>query len=422
MRASAVRRWTGALATIFVAAGCTGTSALHASRSASARSNSSAASKPGAPSASATSSATTGLLKIPFPRPPSNELPVAQRRALQARIERSVSRDAVGAATLLPGVTAAILTPHGRWTGAAGVDGTGAKLTPKTVMPLAGINNSVLAATALQLMRRGELSLTAPLSRYVRSPLLDPAATVEDVLRNTGGVSDGPTQHPYYQQVYRLAQRSPDQQVAVGRALAFDHAGPKPIGKPLYSDAGFQLVGEAIEKITGGSLSAAVHRFVSKPAGLDRLYVQDEQRPVPPVAYPVYPRGKPIRDGYLPDRTIASGLRGALTMAGDAPDAALLGWDLYGGRLFSPQLTQAIVTSKPAPGYGIGTGYIDLGVNLAVGNGTSLYFTAEHGDLIGYTALLAVDPQQQIAIALLVPDARKELIELAHDLIGIVSS
>ena len=119
-----------------------------------------------------------------FPDPPSTPLPVPAINGFQAVLNHAVEINGMfpesraGAA----GITAAVVTDRGIWTGAAGVDGHGVPLVPTSRSNIAGITNTVVAAEVLHLADARKMDLDAPLSTYVARGLGGNSATVRQFL------------------------------------------------------------------------------------------------------------------------------------------------------------------------------------------------------------------------------------------------
>jgi hypothetical protein len=69
---------------------------------------------------------------VRWPTPAAGGLPASTAARLDGEMERWVETG------LVPGVTAAVVTPRGVWTGAAGVDGAGRALEARSGMALSG--------------------------------------------------------------------------------------------------------------------------------------------------------------------------------------------------------------------------------------------------------------------------------------------
>ena len=84
------------------------------------------------PTATSATGRVLSVQQLPFPAPPGSALPATRQQALQDALDRAV-RDS----TQLVGVTAAVVSTSGSWTGSAGVDGAGARLVPEAMMAIA---------------------------------------------------------------------------------------------------------------------------------------------------------------------------------------------------------------------------------------------------------------------------------------------
>src|SRR5690349_21504877 len=134
-----------------------------------------------APSVSASPS--TGA---PFPALPTAALPAAQAAAMDAEMTRWVDTG------LLSGVTVAVVTQAGTWSGAAGVDGAGTTLVPDSAMAIASITKTFVAAEVMHLVEDGSVDLDAPAATYFEHPQTANGVTVRQLLSMRSGVVDPP--------------------------------------------------------------------------------------------------------------------------------------------------------------------------------------------------------------------------------------
>lgn len=326
----------------------------------------------------------------PFPAITGRSLEHAKAAALQMEIERWVSTG------LLTGVTAAVVS-HGRvWSGAAGVDRTGAPLTPRTGLAIASITKTFVAAEVLRLVEEGKVRLDAPASAYVRSPLLANGATVRDLLGMRSGIPQdvvakiGDTRQAWTAQ----------------RALA---GVPLHLSKPgvafEYNNANYWLLGLLIEHVRGVSLGAALEQGPFQQAGLTRISLQSERPLPPPLALPADDRDIPIPknpDGYLPFRSMATYAGAAGGIASDAPTTARWGYELYGGHVLSEAMLKEMLDVRDGDGYGLGLmDFTSPPANLeAVGH---------EGELVGYRSALVAFDKDQLSVALLTPSTTRTL-------------
>ncbi len=340
----------------------------------------------GAPAASSTSTATVAPLMAP---PSDDALPAETAEALGGLLEQWVAN---GNGT---GVTAAVVSPAGSWSGVAGVDGAGMPLVAESAMSVGSITKTFTAAEVLLLAGEGTVDLDRPISDYVTLPFDAQGATVRQVLGMRSSFPVDPTDEVFasigsdlgrswsVQDVYELISPNP------GRA------GQRG-GVAAYNNLNYIALGDMIEQVTGEPFAAAVRGDLLDPAGLTRVWVQDVEAPEPPVAVGESGRQGNVVDPsgpYLPSRALASAAAGAGGIAADAPSIATWGYLLYGGYVIDPELVGQMTTGPD--GYGLGTGMGEIDGARVVGHG---------GDSYSYHGQLLVWPDDQVSVAVLTPN------------------
>lgn len=349
----------------------------------------------------------TSLAVLGFPPPSTERVPDDEARALQGVLDGAVSDWQVSHFGGARGLTAALVTGSGAWSGAAGEDGRGERLEPDAMMAVDDITKTVVAAEVMRLVEAGSVHLDTSLASYVHHPLLRNGATVRQVLSMRSGLSGSP-----------LAAAVPGQEAdpqhpwTIRETLA--HLRTRvgvPGGGPVYADANFLLLGLLVEQQTGRPLAQVERQDLFTPTGLRRVAAQDTERPIPPVAVaPV------AEDGYLPSWAWAHvGQDAAGGLAADAATVARWGYQLYGDRLVSSASVEAMThppsqaTVFPGIGYGLGTEVFGgLGTDLAIGHLGSDPF---------YSTMLAVVPARHLAAAVLVPQGRRDVEQIMRDLL-----
>ena len=365
---------------------------------------------------SSTASGSGSAAAAAFPAPPTNALPAATITALQAVLDKIVTDNAaLPDGTTAAGVSAAVVSDRGVWTGAAGRDGRGTPLRPETVMSIASITKTFTAAEVMHLVAAGQVTLDAPMSAYVKHPLTTNGATVRETLSMRSGLSD-PADDTFDKQF--LAH--PHRHWTMTETLAYTPKSNRAPGRSSeYANTNFLLLGLLIEAVTHRSAAAAIRTDLVNPAGLTRTAVQDAERPAPPVAVPNHDAVPVPFDGYLPVRCLASANVTAGGIAADAADVARWGYLLYGGRLIQPdlvaQMTEPLAQDTGTPGtpytaYGLGT----MLFSVALGP-DSLGHT---GQIPGFSSLLAVVPERREAVAVLIADSNKDAFSAVHKLIA----
>ena len=325
---------------------------------------------------------------LPFAVPSDAELPAPRRQALQQALEETV-RDS----TRMPGVTAAVLSPVGAWIGAAGVDGAGTPLVPEAMTDIGSVTKTFTAAEVLFLAGEHLIELDAPASTYLDHPLLARGPTVRQLLSHTSGIPDFVTPD-----LFDAVDGDPTRSWTAGQALHYATDPLNPPGPPVmsYSNSNYLLLGLLIERVTGLTYAAAVRRDLLPGLG-ERIVVQDAETPTAPMAAPNLTGTTTVPDGlFLPNRAHASVAGAAGGIAADAPTLARWGYRLYGGQILAAAATVDLSTPV-APGYGLGTEILEQ--RWAPTGGV----IGHHGGLPGYATVLLVNPERQLAIAVLVP-------------------
>lgn len=342
------------------------------------------------------SSASSSPSPSVWPRPARAALPAPTARQLQAAVDEYVR------STGIVGVTAALVTPEGSWTGAAGVDGVGVRLRAASAMPIASTTKTFVAAEILVLARRGRIDLDAPVTRYVALPFDAHGATVRQLATMTSGF-------PFIPNETAIAAASADLD---RRWTCRDTVSLVPRDAPrlgeqggaaAYNGLNYVVLAMVVEKVTRLPLAEALRRDLVAPAGLHRTWTETgarPERPRPPRALPVDDPVTPVVDRtspLLPSTAAATSFCGGAGVVSDALDLARWGYLLYGGRLIDRSLVDVMTTPNPLGGdwgYGFGTMIADW-------DGTP--FWGHAGNYVGYTSILFAWPQTHTTAVVLTP-------------------
>jgi D-alanyl-D-alanine carboxypeptidase len=221
---------------------------------------------------------------------PRQDLPAS----LQALLDSTVA-----ATPSIPGLILKVEAPRLNldWSGAAGVADRASRerLTVRHTFRLASNTKTYVAAAVLRLVEEGTIGLGDPIARHLAPATVeqlerggyDPAAiTVRDLLQHVGGIYDYATDPAFPDAVFG----QPDRRWTRAEQVEFAIANGKPYGKPgeayHYSDTGYILLGELLERTTGMSLGGAVGSLV----GFERLGLAatwfESLDPVPAAAGP----------------------------------------------------------------------------------------------------------------------------------------
>ena len=409
MRIFVAARWIGFVGVMAVLSGCASGSAP-ADLDPRTGAHPPAVSSPAAGSLSSKDLIATGPVlaakALPFAEPSGAALPAPQQRALQQALDETVR-----VSSLVPGVTAAVLSPVGAWTGAAGVDGAGTALVPDAMTDIGSVTKTFTAAEVLVLAGQHRVDLDAPASSYLAHPLLARRPTVRQLLSHTSGIPEFVTAA-----LFDAVDADLTRSWTAEQALKYVTDPLKPPGAPVmsYSNSNYLLLGLLIERVTGLSYAAAVRRDLLPGLG-GRIAVQDAETPVAPLAAPNL-TGTTTKFGgqFLPNRAEASVAGAAGGIAADASTLARWGYLLYGGHILDTAATVDMGTPV-APRYGLGTEILEERW------GSSGGLIGHHGVISGYATVLMVNPERQLAIAVLVPgDPGGTLDTLAKRLLAVM--
>jgi CubicO group peptidase (beta-lactamase class C family) len=167
---------------------------------------------------------------------------------------------------------------------------TGTPVQPMTFFTLASLSKPITAIATLLLVERGKLRFedrALDYLKHIRPPpgaRVDPRlrqVTIRQLLNHTGGwdrsVSGDPvTWSPQIARALRVPQPLSTQQFIsfmMSRQLNF-----APGTKYAYSNVGYMLLDEIIEKVSGERYEVFVRRNVLQPAGIDRVFLSTARR------------------------------------------------------------------------------------------------------------------------------------------------
>jgi D-alanyl-D-alanine carboxypeptidase len=179
------------------------------------------------------------------------------------------------------GVTAAVISPEGAWTGATGFAAGDREMVPNDQMPIGQITETIVAAEVMQLVDEGRLSLD-DLAADLIPPDLEfdtNGARVVDLLSHRSGLPTGPSSE-------KIAA-DPLHAWTPGEVLATVRPARRPAGRRWEFSAtnGF-LLGLIIEYVTGRHLGEVLRSDVLDGDGFERLIFQPDERPTKPIAMP----------------------------------------------------------------------------------------------------------------------------------------
>ena len=262
---------------------------------------------------------------------------------------------------------------------------------PVTRYEIASVSKEFTAAAMLLLAEDGKLSLDDKVSKYLPDLTRADEVSIRQVLSHTSGYSD------YWPQDYIMKPMMSD---TTPRAILDGWAKRpldyKPGDKWQYSNTGFVIAGQIIEKVTGEPLFAFLKRRIFDP--LDMTGVRD--------AYTIRKAGGDDSQGYQryalgPQRAVDREGKGWLYAMGEmnATASDVAKWDaaLMAGKLLKPESLKQMTTEMKLSD-GKGAGY---GLGLSIGKSGDRIQWEHGGEGTGFLSENRMWPQQQTAVVVL---------------------
>jgi D-alanyl-D-alanine carboxypeptidase len=255
--------------------------------------------------------------------------------------------------------------------------------TPETKFRMGSINKVFTAVAVFQLIAAGKISLDGTVGTYLPDyPNKEIASkvTIRELLTHTAGTGD------FYTPEYianRLKVKTLADYIALlgGRAPLFE-----PGSKDAYSNFGFVILGNIIERVSGVSYYDYVAKYIFAPAGMTNTASLPEDQRVPgrATAY-MSQKGEWVSAAdTLPYRGIPSG--GGYSTVGDLFKFAQA---LQNGKLLPGRLAADATTPHDHHG-DYGYGFVVAGQGMLQSFGHNGAAPGMSGDLIIYPALKRV--------------------------------
>ncbi|HEX8669045.1 MAG TPA: serine hydrolase [Allosphingosinicella sp.] len=263
-------------------------------------------------------------------------------------------------------------------------------ISPDTLFRMGSITKQFSAATLLQLVDEGKVSLSDPLSKFLPGfpkPAAD--ATVAQLLNHTAGVQPYTGIPGWMVEENTSRARTTEEMIALFRDLPVLS---KPGEQWMYNNSGYVLVGAVIEKVTGKPWYEAVAERIARPLGLAtiRYGVGAETDPGMAVGYT-------IRDGApAPAQKIHMSVpHAAGALVGTVGDLAKWAQALHHGKVVrAGTYAQMIAPTRLPDGrtepYGFGLGLSKIRKRGVIGHS---------GGIFGFTTDSAYLPQEDMFVA-----------------------
>lgn len=262
--------------------------------------------------------------------------------------------------------------------------------TEKTVYRLGSLSKQFTAAALLTLVERGKVNLDESIRTYVPEyPEAGQAVRVRHLMNHTSGLTDYTAQSEYWKHMNDDLPRAAVLDFFASKPPAFT-----PGDRYVYCNSGYFLAGMIIEKVSGESYDAYVHKAVLEPLGLKTTYYAGGT-----VAIPNAARGYARTDGRLvPCRELNLELvSGAGAMASTVLDVYALHSGLRAGKVLSGE-TYSLMTT-PAKLNGDRTSHYGMGYHV---DQAGSHKVLRHGGLVfGYKTCYYYYPDEDLTIIIL---------------------
>ncbi len=289
----------------------------------------------------------------------------------------------------VPGVLLDVRGPEVAFSGAAGKFSVGGRdMRPSDAFRAASVTKIFTAATVLKLVERHRLRLDDRIGRYLDPGLVERVhvikgrsygaqITVRQLLDHTAGLYDYATSEKWVGYVAAHPDRTWKPEELVDWAVTHGEPYFRPGRGYHYSDTGYILAGQIIEKVTRQPLHRAYRSLLLDPLGLRGTYLEHWERH----------RGAPLSHAYLGSvdtrywnptfDTFAGG--GLVTTAADLTTFIR---GLFEGRVFRDLTTlRAMLTATPQS-----RGTYGLGIQrLTSGDGDLWFHPGAWGAIAAYS-------------------------------------
>ena len=270
----------------------------------------------------------------------------------------------------------------------------GVPITPTTVFYSGSVSKQFVALSIALLAEQGKLSFDDDLRSYLPEiPEYDRTITIRHLIHHTSGLRD-------YLQLGFLAGRSYLDSMAEEEVLALiarqDALNFSPGDQYLYSNSGYFLLAQIVERASGQTLREFARDHLLGPLGMHDSHFHDDNTRVVPRRADGYFKRDDGGWGVMTMRFALVGSGGLYTSVED-----LFRWDqnFYHNTLGAG--TQALIDTTLTRGLLTSGDTLSYAFALGVGSYRGLKTVGHGGSLGGYRADLKRFPEQQFATAIL---------------------
>jgi beta-N-acetylhexosaminidase len=283
-------------------------------------------------------------------------------------------------------------------------DASSPAVAPDTIYDAASLTKAVVTTTLVAMqVESGRIALDVPVERYIPewkagpNPEWRKRITIRNLLTHSSGL---PAHKDYFLTIH-------SQREAIA-SICKESLEYEPGTKTVYSDLGFILLGEILERTTGRTIDQLARERIFTPLGMaDTLFKPPKvlSNRVAPTEQDATFRKRLLRGEVHDENAFAmGGVAGHAGMFATAPDLAAFSQMLLNGGIYGHQrlLTRATLAQFIAP-QAIAAGTRTLGWMVPTTDSTSgRYFSARSFGHLGFTGTsIWIDPERQLFVILL---------------------
>lgn len=282
-------------------------------------------------------------------------------------------------------------------------------ITPKTIFDLGSTSKQFTATSIILLSQQGKLSLDDDVRRFIPElPVYQRPITIRHLLNHTSGIRDyiGLLTLGGVDISGRATAKQTLDAIARQKALNFE-----PGSEHLYSNSGYFLLSQIVERVSGKSMRAFAEENIFRPLGMTSTHVRDDHtNPLPGGAISY----NPTAAGYVINHSMweQTGDGAVYTTVED-----LLRWDnnFYDPKVGGPKLLEELHR----------VGRLNDGTPLTYASGLTVseyrgVKSVSHGGAwMGFRAELQRFPDQHLSVATLCNVANSNPTQLARSVAAV---
>lgn len=281
--------------------------------------------------------------------------------------------------------------------------------TPQTIFESGSVAKQFTAAALVLLQQDGKLKIDDPVRKYIPElPDYGKPLTIRHILTHTAGLRD-------WGSVMELTgagrgNRVVTQPVALDviyrqKALDFE-----PGEEYSYSNSGYQLAAEVVERVSGKKFGEFVGERIFKPLGMTNSSWRDDYRRLVPRRAQAYSKSRPNAPWMLnmPIMNVV-GNGGMLTTVGD--------WLKWNAALEAKTFGEPFVNALETQGVLNDGRKISYALGLDVGSYKGIKEIAHSGGTAGYQTYLARFPEKGLSVAALCNGYPPSSGEIVHSVV-----